>query len=66
MLQFIELDPWVSSSVLGPNLDECGAAERAVITGGKAEAFLMRAKDGAATYSGRPFDYIRCAEPKLM
>ncbi len=56
--QFVELDAWVISSVLGPNIQACGLGDSAAVHTGKAEAFLQRARD-APRYAGRPYDYIR-------
>jgi hypothetical protein len=57
--QFVELDPWVVSNVLGPNIEACGAGSSALVVGGRAEAFLKHAKQAAAG-AGRAFDYVRC------
>jgi len=63
---FVEMDPWVSSSVLGPNLAACAAdwasdgrddpAPVATPVQGKAEDFLAR-------HPGPPFDYISVCPP---
>ena len=57
--QFIELDSWVVSSVLGPNIEACAAGERTVVHTGRAEAYLQRARE-RPQYARQPFDYIRC------
>ena len=59
--QFIELDSWVVSSVLGPNIEACAAGERTIVHTGRAEAFLQRAKD-RPQYARQPFDYIRSGQ----
>ncbi|XP_031383490.1 uncharacterized protein LOC116197474 isoform X1 [Punica granatum] len=58
---FVEMDPWVVSDVLRPNLEWTGFLEAAVIHTVRVEDFLQRAdqivgKDG-------PFDYISVTPP---
>ena len=57
---FIELDPWVINNVLSPNIEGCGMGDSTLIYSGKAEAFLLRARD-APQFASKPFDYIRWA-----
>lgn len=55
---FIELDSWVISNVLSPNIEECHMASSTLIYSGKAETFLQRARD-APQFASKPFDYLR-------
>lgn len=43
---FVEMDPWVVRSVLGPNITACGFNNQAVVHVTKAEAFLQKWVDG--------------------
>ncbi|XP_018478594.1 uncharacterized protein LOC108849534 [Raphanus sativus] len=60
---FVEMDPWVVSNVLQPNLEHTGFVEASVIHTARVENFLERAdkllgKDGA-------FDYISVTPPYM-
>ncbi|CAH8349299.1 unnamed protein product [Eruca vesicaria subsp. sativa] len=60
---FVEMDPWVVSNVLQPNLEHTGFVEDSVIHTARVENFLERAdklvgKDGA-------FDYISVTPPYM-
>ncbi|CAH2045060.1 unnamed protein product [Thlaspi arvense] len=54
---FVEMDPWVVSNVLQPNLEHTGFVEASVIHTARVENFLER-KDGA-------FDYISVTPPYM-
>ncbi|VVB04324.1 unnamed protein product [Arabis nemorensis] len=60
---FVEMDPWVVSNVLQPNLEHTGFVDASVIHTARVENFLERAdklvgKDGA-------FDYISVTPPYM-
>ncbi|PIA40264.1 hypothetical protein AQUCO_02500158v1 [Aquilegia coerulea] len=58
---FVEMDPWVISEVLKPNLEWTGFLEASVIHPVRVETFLERA-DKIVGESG-PFDYISVTPP---
>lgn len=41
-VHFVEMDPWVVRSVLGPNITTCGFNRQAVVHTNNAEAFLQK------------------------
>lgn len=62
---FIELDPWVVSNVLEPNLELTGLASRAAVHQMKAEDFLARART-TPRFAGGAFDFISVCPPYLL
>ncbi|KAK4757061.1 hypothetical protein SAY87_007188 [Trapa incisa] len=58
---FVEMDPWVVSDVLQPNLEWTGFSEAAVIHTVRVEDFLDQADKTVGKYG--PFDYISVTPP---
>ncbi|KAJ0452448.1 putative 16S rRNA (guanine(966)-N(2))-methyltransferase [Helianthus annuus] len=56
---FVEMDPWVVSDVLRPNLEWTGFLDNSVIHTVRVETFLERTK-------GDPFDYISVTPPYML
>jgi 16S rRNA (guanine(966)-N(2))-methyltransferase RsmD len=59
---FVELDPWVVTNVLQPNIDNCDFNSESVIHTQKVEAFFDRAEEPGAI-SGGAFDFISVTPP---
>lgn len=55
----MEMDPWVVSDVLRPNLEWTGFLDNAVIHTVRVETYLERTKDA-------PFDYISVTPPYML
>ena len=53
---FIEMDSWVVSNVLRPNIKACGAIDRATVHACRAEDFIAR-------HDGRAFDFVSICPP---
>ncbi|MEW5312951.1 MAG: hypothetical protein WDW38_004548 [Sanguina aurantia] len=62
---FIEMDPWVTRTVLGKNIASCGFTRRATIHTTKAEDFLRRAIE-LPRFAGGAFDFISVCPPYLL
>ncbi|KAG5112228.1 hypothetical protein JHK82_035497 [Glycine max] len=60
-VHFVEMDPWVVSDVLRPNLEETGFLDASVIHTVRVEKFFERAEQFVGN-SG-PFDYISVTPP---
>jgi 16S rRNA (guanine(966)-N(2))-methyltransferase RsmD len=62
---FIELDPWVVTNVLEPNLELTSVAAKAAVHQMRAEDFLKKA---AATprFAGGAFDFVSVCPPYLL
>lgn len=58
-VHFVEMDPWVVSDVLRPNLEWTGFLDNSVIHTVRVETYLERTKDG-------PFDYISVTPPYML
>ncbi|KAK9054001.1 hypothetical protein SSX86_025076 [Deinandra increscens subsp. villosa] len=58
-VHFVEMDPWVVSDVLRPNLEWTGFLENSVIHTVRVETYLERTK-------GDPFDYISVTPPYML
>ncbi|PWA96827.1 methyltransferase [Artemisia annua] len=58
-VHFVEMDPWVVSDVLRPNLEWTGFLENSVIHTLRVETYLERTKD-------KPFDYISVTPPYML
>ncbi|KAF6157303.1 hypothetical protein GIB67_004241 [Kingdonia uniflora] len=58
-VHFVEMDPWVVSEVLRPNLEWTGFLDASVIHTVRVESFLERADK----FIGGPFDYISVTPP---
>jgi 16S rRNA G966 N2-methylase RsmD len=58
---FIEMEPWVVTNVLRPNLVDCNVTDQCTVHIMKAEEYLERAL--AAPEYATSFDFIRCAHP---
>lgn len=63
--QFIELDPWVTSAVLEPNIQACSCEMRATTHTMRVEDYLKRAAE-QPQFSRGPFDYISVCPPYLQ
>ncbi|GMH36301.1 hypothetical protein BSKO_04169 [Bryopsis sp. KO-2023] len=63
--EFIELDPWVTSSVLEPNIQACSCEMRSSTHTMRAEDYLKRAAE-QPQFSRGPFDYISVCPPYLQ
>ncbi|RDX58023.1 ylbH, partial [Mucuna pruriens] len=59
-VHFVEMDPWVVSDVLRPNLEETGFLDASVIHTVRVEKFFERAMQFVGT---GPFDYISVTPP---
>ncbi|XP_057769490.1 uncharacterized protein LOC131004955 [Salvia miltiorrhiza] len=61
---FVEMDPWVISDVLKPNLESTGFLEASVIHTARVETFL----ENAQRYLGKEaaFDYISVTPPYML
>ncbi|KAG6396006.1 hypothetical protein SASPL_142140 [Salvia splendens] len=61
---FVEMDPWVISDVLQPNLESTGFLEASVIHTARVETFL----ENAQRYLGKEaeFDYISVTPPYML
>ncbi|KAJ0254055.1 Methyltransferase [Hirschfeldia incana] len=60
---FVEMDPWVVSNVLQPNLEHTGFVEASVIHTARVENFLERADKLVG--KDRAFDYISVTPPYM-
>ncbi|XP_024977766.1 uncharacterized protein LOC112515280 [Cynara cardunculus var. scolymus] len=60
-VHFVEMDPWVVSDVLRPNLEWTGFLDNSVIHTVRVETYLERAKESAG--KDGPFDYISVTPP---
>ncbi|GJP29995.1 hypothetical protein CLOM_g22020 [Closterium sp. NIES-68] len=60
---FVEMDPWVISSVLSPNIQACSFSSTATIHPLKVESFLQQAEDRGADWLGGPFSFISVTPP---
>ncbi|XP_076913519.1 uncharacterized protein LOC143572182 [Bidens hawaiensis] len=58
-VHFVEMDPWVVSDVLKPNLEWTGFFGNSVIHTVRVETYLERTK-------GDPFDYISVTPPYML
>nr|XP_043616785.1 putative rRNA methyltransferase YlbH [Erigeron canadensis] len=58
-VHFVEMDPWVVSDVLRPNLEWTNFLDNSVIHTVRVETYLERTKDG-------PFDYISVTPPYML
>ncbi|KAK1432832.1 hypothetical protein QVD17_09734 [Tagetes erecta] len=58
-VHFVEMDPWVVSDVLRPNLEWTGFLDNSVIHTVRVETYLERTKDD-------PFDYISVTPPYML
>lgn len=63
MAHFVEMDPWVVSSVLSPNLAECNYLPQTFIHTMGVESFLDRVEKTEARHVGGAFDYISVTPP---
>lgn len=61
-VHFVEMDPWVVSDVLRPNLEWTGFLDVSVIHTVRVEKFIERAKQLAGK---EPFDYISVTPPYM-
>jgi len=62
---FIELDPWVVSNVLQPNLELTRMASRAAVHQMKAEDFLRKGHS-TPRFAGGAFDFVSVCPPYLL
>lgn len=60
-VHFVEMDPWVVSDVLRPNLEWTGFVDVSVIHTVRVETFLQRAEEFLG--KDEPFDYISVTPP---
>ncbi|CAI5502409.1 unnamed protein product, partial [Closterium sp. Naga37s-1] len=60
---FVEMDPWVVSSVLSPNIEACSASSNTTIHPLKVESFLQQAKERGAEWVGGPFSFVSVTPP---
>ncbi|XAR71212.1 16S rRNA (guanine(966)-N(2))-methyltransferase [Bertholletia excelsa] len=60
-VHFVEMDPWVVSDVLRPNLEWTGFLDLSVIHTARVERFLEQAEQFVG--EGGPFDYISVTPP---
>ncbi|KAG6525570.1 hypothetical protein ZIOFF_015532 [Zingiber officinale] len=71
---FVEMDPWVVSKVLQPNLESTGFSDVSVIHTVRVERFLEQAEQSLASFNGqltklyfadnnRTFDYVSVTPP---
>ncbi|KAI3670020.1 hypothetical protein L6452_41593 [Arctium lappa] len=60
-VHFVEMDPWVVSNVLRPNLEWTGFLDNSVIHTVRVETYLERARESAG--KDGPFDYISVTPP---
>lgn len=60
-VHFVEMDPWVVSDVLRPNLEWTGFLDNSVIHTVRVETYLERARECAG--KDGPFDYISVTPP---
>lgn len=60
-VHFVEMDPWVVSNVLRPNLEWTGFLDASVIHSVRVENFLERSERFLG--EGEPFDYISVTPP---
>ncbi|CAI5973101.1 unnamed protein product, partial [Closterium sp. NIES-65] len=60
---FVEMDPWVVSSVLAPNIEACSASSHTTIHPLKVESFLQQAEQRGAEWVGGPFSFISVTPP---
>ncbi|CAI5472885.1 unnamed protein product [Closterium sp. Yama58-4] len=60
---FVEMDPWVVSSVLSPNIEACSASSHTTIHPLKVESFLQQAEERGAEWVGGPFSFISVTPP---
>ncbi|CAI5476490.1 unnamed protein product [Closterium sp. Yama58-4] len=60
---FVEMDPWVVSSVLSANIEACAASSLATIHPLKVESFLRQADERGAEWVGGPFSFISVTPP---
>ncbi|CAJ1946887.1 unnamed protein product [Sphenostylis stenocarpa] len=62
-VHFVEMDPWVVSDVLRPNLEETGFLDASVIHTVRVEKFFERAEQFVGMCNSGPFDYISVTPP---
>ncbi|CAI5502412.1 unnamed protein product, partial [Closterium sp. Naga37s-1] len=60
---FVEMDPWVVSSVLSPNIEACSASSHTTIHPLKVESFLYQAQERRAEWVGGPFSFVSVTPP---
>jgi hypothetical protein len=57
-VHFVEMDPWVVSDVLRPNLEVTGFVDESVIHTVRVEKFFERAEQFVGMYIFFPFNFI--------
>ncbi|BBN06066.1 16S rRNA (guanine966-N2)-methyltransferase [Marchantia polymorpha subsp. ruderalis] len=60
---FVEMDPWVITNVLQPNLQETNFDMHSTIHTSKVESLLQQAADRGADYLGGGFDFVSVTPP---
>ncbi|KAL3693532.1 hypothetical protein R1sor_007183 [Riccia sorocarpa] len=60
---FVEMDPWVISNVLQPNLEETEFDSQSTIHTSRVEILLQRAADRGAEFIGGAFDFVSVTPP---
>lgn len=60
---FVEMDPWVITNVLRPNLEDTNCHNQTVIHTSKVETLLEQASKRGAGVFGGPFDYVSVTPP---
>ncbi|KAG6544770.1 hypothetical protein Mapa_013796 [Marchantia paleacea] len=60
---FVEMDPWVITNVLQPNLEETNFDQQATIHTSKVETLLQQASDRGADFLGGGFDFVSVTPP---
>jgi 16S rRNA G966 N2-methylase RsmD len=62
---FVEMDNWVISKCLNPNLRSTGLVNRAAVHCMKVEDFLRRAL-AVPSFAGGPFDFVSITPPYML